>query len=367
MSYPRFGKYILFESIGTGGMAEICRAKALDAAVNSPFVAIKRMLPDFEREERFLRMFEDEVRLVMALEHPHIVPAFEKGSIRGLNYFSMPYIRGRTLGRLLFELRKQGRMLPVNLALQVMASICSGLEHAHSLCDDTGVPLQVIHRDVSPENILLGFDGGVWITDFGIAKARKRRTEKTQTGTLKGKLGYMSPEQVKRLPLDARTDIYNMGIVLFEMLTGQRLFSGEGELLVFERMRHGTLPPLDAWASSLPQEIIDILLQALAPLAEDRFVSAQECLEKLEVCIDHNPPAPHEPTLEKLMRVTFRQQMAEEALCFSKEKDVFTKLAKNLDFGGESQLSAPYETIKVRSLNDLGASSSKTFIVDSDF
>ena len=220
----KFGQYILLDKVGSGGMAELFKAKKVGIEGFERVLAIKRILPHLSSDEEFIDMFIAEAKLVALLSHKNITQVYDFGKI-GQNYFiAMEYIRGKDLRGLLKRCNEKNIKFPITLAVFIAKEVASGLSYAHRQKDSMEKSLNIIHRDVSPQNILISYDGDVKVVDFGIAKAGSQ--SRTTTGVLKGKLSYMSPEQAWGKTIDHRSDIFAIGIVLYEMLTGERLLRG---------------------------------------------------------------------------------------------------------------------------------------------
>lgn len=268
-----FGNYVLLDRIGVGGMAEIFLATARGIEGFEKRLVIKRILPMLSHDEQFVRMFVEEAKLCVALRHPNIVQVYDLGEIERQYFIAMEYVDGRDLLKTLGACGQRRVGFPTDVALYIVMEVLKGLNYAHQLRRPDGEPLGIIHRDVSPSNVLLSYDGEVKIGDFGIAKASTR--EKTATGILKGKFGYMAPEQVTGDPIDHKADIFAMGIVLYELLTGHRLFAGKNEIDVLERIRDGVIEPAPRrYRADLDEELEEIVLRALALDREARFASA---------------------------------------------------------------------------------------------
>ncbi len=276
-----FGKYLLLDRINIGGMAEVFKAKTFGVDGFQRILAIKRILPNMADDAEFIDMFVDEARIAVQLSHANIVQIYELGKFESQYYIAMEYVSGRDLRQILTRLRQENRMLPLSAAIYIVSRICDGLDYAHKKTDASGRPLGVIHRDVSPQNILLGYEGEVKITDFGIAKAEDRAS-KTQAGVLKGKFGYMSPEQVRGLDIDKRSDVFSIGILLYEMLTGQRLFVGESDFSTLERVRNAEVPKPRDHNPDLSEELEAIIMKALAGEREDRYQDGSELADALQ-------------------------------------------------------------------------------------
>ena len=217
---PRLGRYTLLRSLGAGGMAELFLARADGIEGFAKLVALKRILPHKATNERFVRMLLNEARLVAALSHPNIAQVYDIGLAHGEYFFAMEYVHGQDLAHILH--RAPGRRIHLENALHVAIGVCAGLHCAHMARDPSGQPLDIVHRDVSPSNVLVSYQGAVKLVDFGVAKAATLVSE-TREGVIKGKYGYMSPEQCLGDPLDRRSDVFAVGILLWEMTVGRRL------------------------------------------------------------------------------------------------------------------------------------------------
>lgn len=268
MAVP-FGKYQLLRKIASGGMGQVFLALERGGGFER-LVVLKLILPHLAEDEDFLEMFLDEARLVARLAHPNLITILDLSEIDGRHCLAMEYVHGDDLRRLDKFSRAQGKPLPVGLVLRVMAEAAAGLHYAHQARDPQGQPLKLVHRDVSPQNILVGFDGGVKVIDFGVAKAAGSASH-TATGVLKGKYPYMSPEQANGMPVDARSDLFALGVVLWELLTNRRLFKGESDLMTLRLVRDCQVPPPSQLNPKLPPGLDELVLKALAPTPEGRF------------------------------------------------------------------------------------------------
>jgi serine/threonine-protein kinase len=278
----RLGRYEVIRHLATGGMAEVLLARGHDAAGQLRHVVIKRIRPDQARDHRFVQMFLDEARIAALLQHPNIVQVFDISNAQeGECFFAMEYVHGEDLRRVLAEVHRRRDKLPIALVTGLVAGAAAGLHHAHTQVGPDRRPLGIVHRDVSPANILVGYDGGVKVTDFGIAKAALRTVE-TRSGTLKGKVSYMSPEQVTGKEIDRRSDVFALGIVLYEVATARRLFKGDNDFLTMSAIVQGDIPRPSELRPDLPRILEDIIMTALSANPKDRFQTAEELRSELE-------------------------------------------------------------------------------------
>jgi len=269
------GRYQLLAKLATGGMAEIYLARQTGIKGFERLVAVKKLFPHLAVEEKFLEMFFDEARIAATLNHPNIVQIYDLGQEEDSYFIAMEYLEGESLGYMLRECHKSKTPIPATLSAGIVSQICDGLDYAHKLTDDLGKPLGIVHRDVSPQNIIVLFSGGVKLVDFGIAKAATK-SHKTSIGMFKGKLAYMSPEQCLGKPVDNRSDIFSLGAVFWELLTQRRLFKGDNKLSVMESIVSGEVPPLRKYKPNLSVELESITLQALQKDPNKRFRNAKE-------------------------------------------------------------------------------------------
>ncbi|MFE8600087.1 serine/threonine protein kinase [Archangium violaceum] len=275
-----FGKYLLLERINVGGMAEVFTAKAFGVEGFERILAIKKILPTMAEDEEFITMFIDEARISVELNHANVVRIDELGKHEDTFFIAMEYVAGRDLRTLLERYRRRKEIMPTAQAVFIASKMCEGLDYAHRKKDARGQDLGIIHRDVSPQNILISYEGEVKIIDFGIAKAANR-SQKTQAGILKGKFGYMSPEQVRGLPIDRRSDVFAVGVILYEMLTGERLFVGESDFSTLEKVRNADVPMPRQFNPNIPAGLEKVLMKGLARDVEDRYQWASDLQEDL--------------------------------------------------------------------------------------
>ncbi len=262
-------------------MATVYLARLSAVAGFQRLYAIKRLHPHLQREQEFVDMFLDEARLAARIHHPNVVSILEVGESKRGYYLVMEYIEGDTLARLLARSAQKQTKLPVDVTVRIALDTLAGLDAAHELTDDHDQPLGVVHRDVSPQNILVGIDGTTRLTDFGVARAAARLTT-TRTGQLKGKLAYMAPEQARGQGVDRRADLFALGIVLWEAFAMKRLFKGEGEADTLSRVLNEPIPKLRSVNPTLPAGIESIVMKALERDPDKRFSTAAEIAEGLE-------------------------------------------------------------------------------------
>jgi serine/threonine-protein kinase len=283
----RFGKYLLVGEIAMGGMAELFLAvhKGLEGFIK--VVVIKRVLPQFSSHGEFVRMFIDEARLAARLEHPNIVRTYEFGEVNGQYFTAMEYLPGEDLHKALNNLQISKQLMPINIAAGIASQVCTGLHFAHHFTDIEGVPLNLVHRDINPANIVLTYGGEVKIVDFGVAKSDAH--PKTVTGTIKGKVAYMPPEQVLGRNVDQRSDIFSAGVVLWEMLTGRPLFLRDNEAATLYAIMNAPIPPPSRLRPDVPVQLDRIVARALARSPADRYAAAEDMVAALDEALLQMP------------------------------------------------------------------------------
>ena len=276
-----FGKYYLLERINVGGMAEVFKAKTFGVEGFERLLAVKRILPNIAEDEEFITMFIDEAKIAVQLQHANIAQIFDLGKVDDSFFIALEFVHGRDLRSIFDRMRSRGDSIPIPMACHITMQVCEGLDYAHNKRDGQGRELNLVHRDISPQNVLIGYEGEVKLIDFGIAKAAGKAS-KTQAGILKGKFGYMSPEQVRGLPIDRRSDIFAVGIVLYELLTGERLFIGESDFSTLEKVRNVEIMPPSSYNKKIPPELEKLVLKALARDPEDRYQNAIDLHDDLQ-------------------------------------------------------------------------------------
>jgi serine/threonine protein kinase len=276
------GPYELGERLGLGGMAEVFVAYRAGPHGFAKKVALKRILPELAQDPRFVAMFCDEARISAPLCHPNIVQVIDFGESQGELFMAMEYVEGVSLAKLLRYVSGRRERFPIGAALFIAHEVLSGLAFAHEACDENGNPLSIVHRDVSPGNVLIGRAGDVKLADFGIVRSAYV-DRRTYPGELKGKVGYMSPEQVMGVEVDPRSDLFTVGIILSEMLIARPLFSGQNEFDILTKIYEADLSALDRYGADLPPGVRSLLRQALSRTAADRFGSARDFAEALRI------------------------------------------------------------------------------------
>jgi len=304
-----FGRYLLLDRIAIGGMAEVYVAVRPDDPAPRLY-ALKRILPSLAEDAEFLAMFLDEARLVVQLDHPGVVPIHELGKHGETYYIAMEYVAGCDLRALVERERARGRSVPVPLAAYVGWRVADALDHAHRKRDARGRALQIVHRDVSPANVLLGFDGSVRVIDFGIAQAASR-TQQEETA-LRGKFGYMSPEMARGQQVDRRSDVFALGVVLHELLTGERLFAAPSELAALDKVGNAEVRPPSERNAAVPHGLDAVVLRALAREPDDRFAWASELRDALTPWLHAGVPVGDPPALARHMAETFPEELRAE-------------------------------------------------------
>lgn len=319
--YIQFGKYLLLDRIAVGGMAEVYRAKFFGAERFEKILAIKKLLPNIAEDEEFVEMFINEAKLASQLTHSNICQIYDLGKIDGNLFIAMEYVWGKDLLQIINWFRRSKEAMPPPMAAYIATRICEGIDYAYHKRGPKGMPLKIIHRDVSPQNVLISYDGEVKIIDFGIAKATLHHSE-TQAGLLKGKFSYMSPEQVQGYPIDHRSDIFSIGTCLFEMLTSMSLFRGENDFVTLEKVRKAEVPRPTEINPKIPKSLEKILLKALAPRADDRWQRAADFQDALQRFLITTPPIYTAKRLADWMKITFTDDIEKD----KQKMEEYTKL-----------------------------------------
>lgn len=332
-----FGKYFLVEKIAVGGMAEIYKAKTFGVDGFEKLLAIKKILPHYSADKEFIAMLTDEAKLVVRLSHTNIVQIYDLGKVGDDYYISMEYIEGVNLREVITRAKEVKETIPLPICFYIASEMCKGLDYAHGKRDDGGEPLHIVHRDISPQNILLSFEGETKIVDFGIAKAAMNVSH-TTAGILKGKITYMSPEQAIGKPVDGRTDVFSTALLLYEMITGERFFNGETQLEVLNKIRDTKITVAN-FDSRIPDEVKPILAKALNYNPNDRYETAgdfQIALTKLLYSryVDFSPKK-----LASLIKKWFSEELKKKRSLLSEEAS-YKSLMQSIgsEPGGETSL-----------------------------
>ena len=313
MLNENFGKYQLLKRLAMGGMAQIYLARQRGPEGVDKQLVIKRILPHLGENEDFVRMFLDEARIAARLNHPNIVEIFDLGAQDDSFFIAMEYIHGEDLRRVWKHAERSGQLIPVPLVCRIMIEACAGLDYAHKQKDAQGKPLGIVHRDISPQNILLTFEGRVKVVDFGIAKAADQATV-TRSGVLKGKYSYMSPEQAAgQKNLDCRTDIFALGVVLYELLTGMRLFKRHTDMATLQAVADCEIAPPSQINPRVPKDLDPIVMKALTREPEDRYAEALQLQLALEDWLLAHPVPSSTAHVAAFMKELYAARLAEEA------------------------------------------------------
>ena len=295
--------------LGQGGMAEVFLAKAVGVKGFEKFVVMKKILPQFAENAEFVEMLFAEARANARLTHPNVVQTFDVGMADGVAYITMEYVRGPDLKKLVNELRRKGVALPLEHALRIVAETAAGLHYAHSYVDPAGVPHPVVHRDVSPHNVLISLDGAIKLSDFGIAKVQGE--DHTQAGVLKGKISYLSPEAASGRPLDARNDVFALGVMLFELLTGALPFKRDHDAATLNAIVREPAPVPSQLKPTIPQDVSDLILRALVKDPARRTPSAAAMREEIEAVMAHHRLNSSPAAVAQFFKNTLGERLAE--------------------------------------------------------
>jgi serine/threonine protein kinase len=273
--------YEILSKLATGGMAEIFLAHAANVVGIERYVVLKRVLREHAKDSHFVRMFLDEARLVAQLQHPNIAQVYDLGKLGDSYFFTMEYVHGATVRTLIGESQEQHKAIPIASVLTMIAGVAAGLHHAHERHDVAGRALEIVHRDITPSNLMVSYEGGVKIVDFGVAKAA-HRTHQTKSGTVKGKISYLSPEQCRGAEIDRRSDLFSLGIVMWELLTLDRLYARSSDFEQMSAIVHEEPPAPSTVNSAVPHELDEVVVKLLAKDPARRFQTADELHTTLE-------------------------------------------------------------------------------------
>ncbi len=321
-----FGRYQLLERLAVGGMAELYRARTVAAAGVTKAVVVKKILPAFAGQRDFVRMFINEARIAVSLSHGNIAQVFDFGEVDGEYYLAMEYVRGQPLSKVIRRAHALGLpWVPEEYALFVALEMSKGLQYAHTRTDELHRPLHIIHRDVSPQNIIIGYEGEVKLVDFGIARARGATDSELQQGAVKGKYPYFSPEQARGEEVDLRTDVYATGVVLYQMCCGR--LPHEGKMVqTMQSILRGQFPAPRALNSGLSTEFEDIILTAMASSAEGRYPSAEALGHALNEHLHHTPLRVASRSLGELMAFLFEPELLADGVELHQSRRLLEKV-----------------------------------------
>ena len=325
----QFGKYQLLDKIAMGGMAELFRAKLTGVQGFEKLIAIKKILPNLSADENLVKSFIDEAKLAALLHHENIVQIYDFGSMDDDYFIAMEYLFGKDLGNIRKIAKKRAMPLGMENILFLISQICAGLDYSHNLKDLRGRPLNIIHRDINPQNILVTYEGQVKIIDYGIAKAASQNN-KTRENLIKGKLAYMSPEQANGQTIDHRSDIFSTGIVLYELLAARRMFTGE-TMQVLSLVREAKYDPPEEVIPDLPAKLNYILRRALAKDPDERYQSAGEMLADVEEFTFELALRPNTRSFAQYMKDLFEVELAKEELALWSNSNIYQGGKKEKD------------------------------------
>ncbi len=310
-SVRKLGRYTLVEQLAVGGMAEIWLALLTGVGGFEKLVVIKKIRDHLAKEPSFLKMFLNEARIAAQLNHPNIVQIYELIQSGDTYFIAMEYIFGRDLAEISYKLQERNQILPIEYTALIILQVCEGLHYAHTKTDSVGNPLNIVHRDISPHNLLVSFNGNVKILDFGIAKATNQY-EQTRHGILKGKISYMSPEQILGYQLDGRSDIFSLGTVFYELLTGFRLFTGDNDLATMRAITEEEIVRPSYFNEKISPDLEAIVLGMLAKDPKDRYPNAWEVQQDLIQFLKKFKSAPTTYDLANFIRQLFADEIEKE-------------------------------------------------------
>ena len=338
-NFERLGNYILLEKINAGGMAEVYLSKSVGANGINKFLAIKRILPQFADNREFIEMFKEEAKIAVNLNHNNLVSIIDFKASQNQLYLVMEYVQGQNLRQLLQQKKKKGLSLSLDFIVYLIREVSAGLDHAHRCVDKTtGKPLNIIHRDMSPQNIMVSYDGEIKIVDFGIAKA-EAAGEATRVGTLKGKFSYMSPEQAEGLVIDQVSDIFSLGIILWELIADDRLFVANNEMNILKRIKECDIPELRRVNPTVPVELERIVKKALMKDHSLRYQTSSDLQKDLTRFLNKEYPDFTPSDFSTFMKFLFESE-------YSHAQERMVTYAR-LDFGSLNELSEATQFTKV--------------------
>ncbi len=310
----KFGRYFLLDRLAQGGMAEICRARLASIDGSVRLIVIKRIQAGYGANSDFLKMFRSEIKVTMGFNHPNIVQLYDFGEEQGQPYIVMELVDGKNLRQLLTRFIEHKQSMPVELTVYVIEQAAAGLHYAHTFKDKiSGEALHIVHRDISPQNIIISYEGNIKVIDFGIAKANIN-TESTRAGVIKGKPSYLSPEQISGDVLDGRSDIFSLGAVLWELLTGKKLFQGDNDLAVLKLIEscNTHVKPPSTYNKSIPPELDVIVMKSLTKNRDQRYQTAEELQRALHKFLYNFAPEFNPTDLSYAIKDMFKQEIVDD-------------------------------------------------------
>ena len=302
----KFDNYQLLSKIATGGMAEIFLAKHINSPVNSMPIAIKKVLKQFTKNTALVKMFLAEARIICNISHENIVKIYDFGKYEEQYFIAMEYVFGQNLGSILNKLQQKGMALPVNQVIEIILSVLSGLDHAHNAKDKNGVYLNIVHLDMNPNNILVGYDGKVKVVDFGIANANYSKKAKGSLTSIQGTYGYLSPEQCREKKTDRRSDVFSVGVILYEMLTNRPLFKHlENDAAILNAILNEPIEPINNIVPDIDPALAEIIMKCLEKHPDNRYATAMDVREDLLKIYNGLEFDPNGETIQTLLKKLF--------------------------------------------------------------
>ncbi len=334
----RFGKYTLLRRMATGGMAEIFLALQRSVAGFEKLIVIKRILPAMNQDRGFIDMLLHEARVAATLSHPNIVQTIDVGQVDGTYFIALEHVHGEDLRSIVRQMKKKAvTEFPLEHALAVILGMCAGLSYAHERRDLDGTPLNIVHRDVSPQNVIVGFAGDVKVVDFGVAKSGTQSAEETKSGQLKGKIPYMSPEQARGEEVDHRSDIFALGVMLFELTTGRRLFKGANDLETLKLIVDRDYPRPSWVAGGYPLALESIVMRALEKDVQKRYQSAREMQADLEAFVRDEKLPVSSIALAEFMKLLFEEKLAAQKEALMQGRQLADIIATEIQHGERTE------------------------------
>lgn len=352
----QFGKYVLLEEVASGGMAVVYKALGKTIDGKNHYFAIKRILPNYSADDEFISLLKDEAKLMVQLNHPNIVSLIEFGKVESDYYIAMEYIDGTTLKGMIQRVLGMNHHFTIDMATHIIREIATGLSYSHRKMNDEGKSLEIVHRDISPANILISYEGDVKITDFGISKA-STQTHFTQSGIIRGKTGYMSPEQTRSdILIDHRSDLFSLGVIFYELLTGKKLFYAKSIPEAIRLVREGNVPPIADVRADVPKELEKILFKLLEQKPENRFQRAEDLMDALNEFLTRFSPAGRPLRITHIDLIGFMKRFYPKEMAMGSKSDSMLSHAFQDAYETQpsrTQISKQYEKSKTFASNPL--------------